>query len=231
MKHLIYYKIFESMGHKFGDKIIYAVLEFLGYKYKYYLNSGAFGDAFVVISPEGDEKVLKITHEAHEARSANYLRKKPITKHIINYYDVREIIYDKDTTFYSLIMDRVDNIPDIYDSDPFLYDVISELLEAAPYWDEFGWDINRENTKKKIVENLKKWDRDGMSEIVDKYMDDLSDMQKEAKKLFSGYVDNLFDLDLHIGNLGINVDGDLVFFDIGNSFKESKFDLKPIIIS
>lgn len=185
----------------------------LGYELKEKVGEGCYGCAYKL----SDDKVLKLTYDYEEATNANYMRRKPITKHIVNYYDVRKINIPKiksyNSAIYSIVMDYVhqpaDEIKNVFSKMrvKFFNDGISneELLK--------GWGIRKLD-----------WSRDEMPVV--KYL--LS--QRDGVLTEMGKY-KMSTIDLHKNNLGFK-NGSLVFFDIGGDTKICNFGkkLKPIVV-
>jgi hypothetical protein len=92
-----------------------------------YLGGEAWGQAFKV-----EDKVIKITADEKEYINASRLRKR-YAKHLVNYYDAREIIIPPDKIknyykhYYVLVMDLVTPVPE---SLQFLYQLLINFEHA-----------------------------------------------------------------------------------------------------
>jgi len=177
------------------------------------LGGGAFGWAYDI-----GGKVLKITTDEEEALLANRLRRKPITKHIINYYDVRNI-YEKNKTFwqklfstrilekiYSIVMDKV--IP----LDRTLGGAYMDIKKIGFFDDTISDDILLKHFSKSKYKNF-----------INKLVSQRSEILDEFDKY------DILPIDAHYGNVGFKSDGTFVIFDLGiASGKGTKINLKPI---
>lgn len=160
-----------------------------------YLGSGSFGDAFKI----GD-KVLKITSDFEEYMNANKLRRKPVTKYLVNYYDARQI--DKEGWYYVLIMDYVEPIK--LNKIPIVKSAINDF--------EYYFDKNYKNRKEaeQDIKNnviIPKTFEKRRKEYIDTMLQ-IYDIHAEGKKF------NVPVLDLHTGNIGVK-DDHYVYYDIG----------------
>lgn len=160
-----------------------------------YLGSGSYGDAFKI----GD-KVLKITSDREEYMNANKLRRKPVTKYLVNYYDARQI--DDEGWYYALLMDYVE---------PIKPDKIG-IIRSAIVTFEYNFDKDyksREDAKKHIEKNVNIPEdfKNKREEYIDIILQ-IYDIHKEGNK------NNISVVDLHPGNIGVK-DNHYVYYDIG----------------
>lgn len=185
----------------------------LGYRLKEKIGEGCYGCAYKL----SDDKVLKLTFDYEEATNANYMRRKPITKHIVNYYDVRKINIPKfilhDPNIYSIVMDYVNQPADE------IKDVFSKMRVKF-----FNDDISNEDILKGWGIRKLDWSRDEIP-VVKYLLSQRDGVLKEMKKY------KMSTIDLHKNNFGFK-HNNLVFFDIGGDTKVYSFGkkLKPIVV-
>jgi hypothetical protein len=185
----------------------------LGYNSVRYVGQGNFGLAYDV----GDGKLLKITTDRSEAINANKLRQKPMTKHIINYYDVRRIKTPKDKKYYSIVMDKVSPL----NSDYSFYSGIYKIF--------LNPDISDKDTFDYVFDYLERYkSEEEFDELLSFYKTKLQSQRQSILKEFKKY--GVPVLDAHSNNVGFDIDGNFVFFDIGLQSMRGSMGkiLKPI---
>lgn len=165
--------IAEALGIDAGD------IEFTG--------SGSYGIAFTV-----DNKVIKITTDESEARTAHYLMGHEYS-HLIKYYDVKRI---GNLEVYAILMDRVETLSE------------KEKKIVSSIADEYGETISDflENYENVDVGEL---DRQGYKRDYVNILNQLSIIFQQLSKI--GIMDDY--TDVHINNLGWKGDT-LVHYDI-----------------
>jgi hypothetical protein len=219
-----------------SDKQMKKILWELGYTDYKYIDEGAFGVALDV----GDDKVLKLTTDEDEATNCNLLRKYN-TKHIVNYYDVREIegdIWEENrddeesyeetiertyTRLFSVVMDKVEPFDDL---EKYIFNMIPEGSKNTKMWIKNHMDVVEEQLERYKTS----WDNNDnttLEEFIALYeiiMNGYNDINEECKKLKIP-VD-----DLHSENIGWR-HGIVVGFDFGLRKTDKKHkSLKKIII-
>jgi len=188
----------------------------LGYNLKEYLNTGYYGSAFKIEDKDGNVKILKITRDTQEADMANRLRKNPVTKHIINCYDVRRInnLDEIDQPYFSIIRDYITLLNyderNLFDSFPVYTIVATEKNKNIS--------IEDKNKLYKHIENGLDLKREDFWHMYRQ----IREMSKELKKY------NIKGSDLRSENVGWDEDRNLVFFDIGIEDAKPGKRLKPI---
>jgi hypothetical protein len=171
------------------------IAEKLGYKSTRFIGSGLKGVAYEV---EGD-KVLKITTDYNEAYNANILRTKPVTKHIINYYDVRFL---KGFGYYSIVMDKVNPIDKKY----------SETYTCT-YRTFLNKGLTNSEALMDISNYLDNYVYENDDEFLKFYVEVLQPQRLSILKEFSKY--QIPSIEAHEGNVGFDDNNNFMFFDIG----------------
>lgn len=212
MKNIIKEYIETSEG-VYINKHINNIAKQLGYGSTKYVGSGNFGLVYDV----GDGKLLKITTDRSEAINANKLRQKPMTKHIINYYDVRRIKNPKDEKYYSIVMDKVSPL----NSDYSFYSGIFKIF--------LNPDISDKDTFDYVFDYLERYkSEEEFDKLLSFYKTKLQPQRQSILKEFKKY--GVPVLDAHSNNVGFDIDGNFVFFDIGLQSMRGSMGkiLKPI---
>jgi hypothetical protein len=210
-----YIKLFDAYDPK--DKINNIAKKIaiqLGYKKAKYLGDGGFGYVFDI----GDGKALKITDDGSEATNAQYLSKKSTNPYIINYYDVRTFSYNN-SKYYAIIMDKINPLSKMVDNEKF-YQFIWDKFVVMYINDES--DTELKNVILKYIESEYPNMLDKAIEVVDFYLKSRKGLKAAIKK---------YDLpiaDLKFRNLGINADGDLLYYDIGAFTNKKAKEFKTI---
>jgi len=211
----------EKTADDFAEKIC---KEF-GYSIILKIGSGDFGYAYKIKDKESKFKVLKITTDRYESRVAEKLRRRPLSKHLINYYDVRIL----GNGYFSLIMDLVKPLPitDRCIIDEITNKIKYEWVGSVP---EFNSDFVRkklkdENFKKSIEQIMINWFFEikiyGEMIKIDFYLNQMYELSLELKK------NGLKGIDVYSRNMGLNDEGELVHFDISvEPIKDFIFKLK-----
>lgn len=191
------------------NKNIKKIAKQLGYGDAKYIGEGTFGMAYDV----GDDKILKITNDVSEAGNANKLRRKPITKHIINYYDVR-VVRIGDEKYYSIVMDKVQPITD-RNNKLFYNDIYSDYLNPT---------ISDKDMLKFVLDYLEGYE----TEDFRFYREKLEPQRQSVLKEFKKY--GIPTGEAHVGNVGFDDEGNFVYFDIGVKPMRGKIGkiLKPM---
>ena len=225
---IIKFKLFENFSYGKSESYAKKICDELGYVYIRKISSGAFGTTFKIKDKDDGVKCLKITSEKSEAMTADKLRKKPYTKHLINFYDVR---YIKSFESYAIIEDYIRNLNDLSKENVLLYQVIKEIVESVKsnFDDNTGLIKKTDFLIKSIVkyilriENIKKLNvgEEDVFELVVKYFNQVIDLQKEMKKYHLG---KLLFSDFQTGNVGLDEYDNLKFFDI---MSESMYGKSP----
>lgn len=172
------------------------------------LGEGAYGVAFGL--PDG--RVLKITTDLNEAKSAKYLLDKGAEhKHIARYYDVFKFQPINAKQLYGVVLERLA----VKDDEAFTHamfelDQASALLRRDVYTDpQVTWEM----AKRAYLQSAG---------------DDPQKLQSNIDKLESRQFGEMFDelkshgishVDMHAENMGQRADGTWVVFDIGAGSK------------
>jgi len=187
----------------------------LGYNSVKYIGQGNFGLAYDV----GDGKILKITTDKSEAANANRLRKKPITKHIINYYDVRAINNPRNRDYYSIVMDAVTPLNN-QNYRLFYADIYRRFLDP---------NLSDKKVFDHVFEYLERYEtEDYFDECLNFYKKKLAPQRQSILKEFKKY--GIPTNDAHSSNVGFDDEGNFVYFDIGMDKMSREYgkSLKPI---
>jgi len=172
----------------------------LGYNSVKYIGQGLFGLTYDV----GDDKILKITTDKYEAANANKLRHKPITKHIINYYDVRAINNPRNRDYYSIVMDKVKPLTN--ENYKLLYGSIYTRFLDPTLSDEYLYDY--------VYDYLEEYEtEESFDDTLMFYIDKLEPQRQSILKEFKKY--GIPIKEAHNGNVGFDNEGNFVYFDIG----------------
>lgn len=182
------------------------------------LGGGIFGKAYKI-----GNKVIKITGDEDEYYNALKLRRKPVTKYIINYYDARRVHNDYTYAgnseyyldFYILLMDYVVPIS-LMDDECMIYNrclyMYNDIMDDYKMNDVNIFKKNFDEILKqpKYEEKIKKYSelyKISSEFFIDK-LKQIHELHKEANKY------NISTLDAHNNNIGMK-DGHYVFYDIG----------------
>ena len=180
-----------------------------------FLSSGSFGNAYKI----GD-KVLKITLDKSEAKTAYDITKNGQREGIVNYYKV--VMYRlKNKYVYVILMEYVKPL-----SNPSSESI--DVSSSFNYYD-FVWDVTE------IMYN--NW---GKINSREEFLELISDKYDLPNRTFGNVIlDRLFDLyqkvkkykyvDIHPHNLGIRKDRSFVLFDFSEKKSVRKFDIPEIL--
>lgn len=196
------------------NKNIKKIAKQLGYGDAKYIGEGTYGMAYDV----GDDKILKITNDVSEAGNANKLRRKPITKHIINYYDVR-VVRIGDEKYYSIAMDKVQPITD-KEHKLFYSDIYKKYFDPT---------ISDKDVFNYVLDYLEKYETEEyFDDSLRFYKEKLEPQRQSILKEFKKY--GIPTNDAHVGNVGFDDEGNFVYFDIGVKPMRGKIGkiLKPM---
>jgi len=180
-----------------------------------FLSSGSFGNAYKI----GD-KVLKITSDKSEAKTAYDITKNGQRKGIVNYYKVA-MYKVKNKYVYVIVMEYVRPL-----SNPSSENI--DVSSSFNYYD-FVWDVTE------IMYN--NW---GKINSKEEFLELVSATYELPNRTFGNVIlDRLFDLyqkvkkykyvDIHPHNLGIRKDRSFVLFDFSEKKSVRKFDTPEIL--
>lgn len=190
------------------DDVIKKVANSFGYsKSKIeYLGAGSYGVAFEVV---GLNKVIKLTTDGSEAKNAEKLSKIN-TKHLVNYYDVRNIEFTdlqhlssrriNIEKVYAIVLDKVNPVNSDY------HEYISVL--TSKIYSETNLSNLFSNQTIEMIATEDDLDIDTLKYIAT----DINHIVKEMVKVFK--IKSVSQLDLHEENIGLDNEGHLVYFDI-----------------
>lgn len=179
-----------------------------------FLSAGSFGNAYKV----GD-KVLKISLDKTEAKSVYDLLQTGQSDAVIKYYDISRYKLGKGFV-YVIVMDYatplVKHITKIKDED------ITEFLETCVdiFFESWGKIESEEDFEERIQQEYSFDDLPKMAvQLVGKLWTLYDTLKHEFKEC----------PDIHIHNIGIKEDGELVMFDYNSLETVRKFDQPRII--
>lgn len=188
-----------------------------------YLDSGSYGSAYRIDSYQ----VMKITTDKNEAQTANTLVGKN-NKYIVNYFHVYELKSNViETPIYLLIMEYLISL-----KDNLSYLTLRKFLDFFAfnykYKEEF---FIHNNFNNKYLEHF-------IEDYFNQCKDDClerSEIENNIEKLKKIAIEtkqyNIYPVDVHSGNLGFRVvDGDLIYFDLGNNKNYIETEIKKIQI-
>lgn len=226
----------ESLDRVLDTKSLVQTLAIeLGYEGKIveYKGGGAYGLAFEIL---GEDKILKLTFDQSEAYIANSIRQKN-TKHLINYYDVRHVQFNKEIldaseedienieNLYVLVMDKVRTLSK---SEKVLFDGVADKIRFNKDVDVVESNMKRRLSRSKKTYNFTQKQADEFTKDATKIISDIVNALHECEKL------GLKVTDIHHNNVGYDSNGDLILFDLSTvgkyNYKDSKSKLKSIEI-
>ena len=179
-----------------------------------FLSSGKYGNAYKV----GNDKVLKITTDKTEANTiSNIIYSNINNKSIVKYYSINQYKLNNQYV-YIIVMDYLTPIMDYIKqkTDKDYYDFLNLLLDII----------------------YEKWMNISKSDFIDSIEDyySIDKLPKFSKELIDKIWKIYSDLkylekcpDLHIGNLGINKNNDILLFDFNDLKSIRKFNNLNII--
>lgn len=179
-----------------------------------FLSAGSFGNAYKV----GD-KVLKISLDKTEAKSVYDLLQRDQNESVIKYYDVSRYRLGKGFV-YVIVMDYatplVKHITKIKNED------ITEFLECCVdiFFESWGKIESQEDFEERIQQE---YDFDVLPKMAVQLVGKLWTLYDNLKDEFDDCPD------IHIYNIGIKEDGELVMFDYNSLEVVRKFDQPRII--
>jgi hypothetical protein len=190
----------DFIANEFGEELL--SIEKSGRYMDPFLGSGSYGSVFLLKSG----KVLKITSDRSEIRVIVRLVKK-LTKYLINYYDVREIVdEDKSMRIYAMIMDKITPVKG--DERQVCTYVENLFFMLPPDYNE----KMESSIKEKLINKteLKYFRHDsGVMSTLDKYWKNFVGMVQELRRL------KITEPDFNGGiNFGKKEDGTIVHIDI-----------------
>jgi hypothetical protein len=167
----------------------------------------------------GREKCVILTTEISEAESAHKLSKKPITKHILNTYNVQQLMNEflekqKNKKLFYILTDyyQLPNAEDIKFIDLIMSNSDTQTMDEEDSLDLF------------IVDHvMDKYPDTELERIVYLY-NQIVEIIKEAKKLKFSY------LDIRSNKLGWSADSNLMLIDVGFQNFYNLGSTKPITI-
>jgi hypothetical protein len=228
-----------------SEEDVKKIAQELGYDDIKYRGHGSYGSAYeLFINNTPTNKILKITVDTDEFLNANYLRKVN-TKHLVNYYDARQILiknepitksgkYNDESNFvYAILMDQIKSLTDfdeiiyrrfelnnIVHDEEGIYSVEELFNEFISFPDE------------SVEKTAQSWGKtkEEIIDIIDFFIKQLNGMREEAARL------EIEIPDTHTGNFGWRIDEDgkryLTLIDVGIvATKRKNKILKPINIS
>jgi len=165
------------------------------------LGSGNNGSVFEL----SDGRVLKITKDDSEARTANHLKGKKL-KHVIFIHDVFAFPIRRGVKWYGIVEDKAEPLQDEERFDSATKDVIRSVTADGEVHHN-PWTMSWGLIKKKALHNA--WDEEVTQENLD-YLEELRfpDLMKELEKNRVNYSD------VHGGNFMMK-NGVLVLVDLG----------------
>lgn len=208
------FKFINFLANEFGEE-----LDLGNFKEKDpFLGAGGWGSAFEL---KGG-RVLKITEDVKEATVAWRLSKKPVTKYLVNYYDVREITLKNfyypnhpRLTVYAIILDKIKTLRGMERGIWASYEIFFQnQMTPQSYAEAITTSLDLKDVQFSVIE------------LVEKYWKNMVEMRKEIKKL------RLDNLDFYGENFGKLEDGTIVHFDIRDYDATKKFfpNFKEIIV-
>lgn len=220
------------------NKYVSKIIQKLGYNSFDIIGCGSYGCAYNV----GDGMVVKITTDVDEAINANYLRRKPKTKHLVNYYDVRKINFKNNKNkgvFYSLVLDEVipfktqfSDLPNwLYLPLLLIFDRVSKYYFDETLDDFLVSEYFNETLNHYILDNPSKLNKQIKNRIKGIYY---NIFEAQRNDLINEMVKNRINssIDGNIDNFGFDSDGNIVLFDLGlDTFHTFNKELKPIDIT
>lgn len=238
MKYIKEYVTYQK-GEKFASNT-YWYLKMIEDAAKFYydddvtfLGRGAYGEVFIFNNHPS--KVIKITTEENEIGIIERMRKLPVLKHVMNYYDVRQIESKKlSKQFWVILMDRI--IPlkkyknGIYKELFTDYDlfVVNQISYSSVKYSELKYyfqnDLSFDNFwKLNFLVNyppayVKKLTKEEIKDFILQFQETLLEMSKYKLMHLS---------DLHAGNCGFKLNGDFCMYDMMD-YLDSRTKLKPI---
>lgn len=179
-----------------------------------FLSAGSFGNAYKV----GD-KVLKISLDKTEAKSVYELLQKKQNESVIKYYDVSRYKMDK-SFVYVIVMDYatplVKYITKLKNED------ITDFLEYCTEIFFSNW--GKIESEEDFIERIQQeYDFDVIPKLASDIAFKLWTLYDNLKGEFKTFPD------IHIYNLGIKEDGELVMFDYNSLEVVRKFDQPRIL--
>jgi hypothetical protein len=176
-----------------------------------FISSGSFGNAYSI----GDDRVLKITSDKREAKTAWDLIKAN-NPSIVKYSGVWRYQL-RDGMAWVVLMEKVEPLQSYIKNNLFRDRYMVELTDDALDLAYFNW--NEISHAEFISEIEKKWILNGSGK---KIVNCIWDCYKSLKSFSI--------LDFHKGNLGFTKDGRLVLFDVSPlNLKVRRFDDVPIL--
>jgi hypothetical protein len=135
----------------------------------------------------GNNKVLKITSDENEAKSANYVRHlSNALKHVITVYNVHKV-----GNYYAIILEKITPL------EPKLYDD----------WNEIQHDFLNYNTTDETL-----WDIIKKKKINPKFAQDIINQRKDILKEVKRF--HLSKIEIHRKNIGFADNGNFIIFDL-----------------
>lgn len=179
-----------------------------------FLSAGSFGNAYKV----GD-KVLKISLDKTEAKSVYDLLQGEQNESVIKYYDISRYRIGKGFV-YVIVMDYA--TPLVKYVDKIKKEDIKEFLECCTdvFFESWGKLESRKDFEERI---LQEYDFDLLPKMAVQLVGKLWTLYNNLKDEFKTYPD------IHIYNLGIKEDGELVMFDYNSLETVRKFDQPRIL--
>jgi hypothetical protein len=160
-----------------------------------YMMSGAFSLVWWLQSG----KVIKISSNSYEVETAAYYRTRPKTKHIISYYDVREILFNGlSTKWYAIITDGVRTLT----TDE--QDWYTVLTDDCGFF-ESRWSDTQ--VFDEFIDNTINVPGDGI-DFVQKLLSQRQSILQDVSRF------NVATYEAHAGNVGFDENDQFVIFDI-----------------
>lgn len=180
------------------------------------LGTGTRGTAFDI----GNDRVLKVTNDEHEAHAASVLVGKDI-KNIVRFYAV---VHFGDSPYYGILQEKLDPLPAA--SQKEFNDAL--VATALPIWIKRAngsWDEAKKLTKEYIVSQVKKKFSDNMnSPQAQEFARNINGKWNELvnkfglRDIFNTLTELGIDFhDYHAGNMMVRRGGTLVLIDLGMS--------------